>query len=287
MSLLSPTLEAFWAVAQKGTVQEASSILGLTQTGVTQRVKTLEKQLKVSLFKRSRTGMKLTAEGESLLHFVKISLINEGMALSKIQKAAFDYIIELNISGPPSFLRSRVIPNFLLIQSKHPQLKFKLSSETSKEAVASLKKGNCDLAFIKMTDLGREFDFKNIKAEKFKIVVPAKWKNLSLQEVLNKKNYLSTLEKESYLEFYLQKNKIKAVRTKPFIVTNELSLLFDFVEKEQGFCLASEDELQTELKNKKIVVLNQNCFFEVKWVLAWYPRAELGSDLKALINSIQ
>ena len=67
MSLLSPTLEAFWAVVRKGTVQDASHILGITQTGVTQRIRSLEKQLKTTLFTRSRKGMKLTAEGEALL----------------------------------------------------------------------------------------------------------------------------------------------------------------------------------------------------------------------------
>ena len=52
MSLLSPPLEAFWAVVRKGTVQDASYILGITQTGVTQRIRSLEKQLKTTLFTR-------------------------------------------------------------------------------------------------------------------------------------------------------------------------------------------------------------------------------------------
>ncbi|MBY0451706.1 MAG: LysR family transcriptional regulator, partial [Bdellovibrionaceae bacterium] len=60
MSLLSPPLEAFWAITRKGTVQDASKILGITQTGVTQRIRALEKQLKTTLFTRSRKGMKLT-----------------------------------------------------------------------------------------------------------------------------------------------------------------------------------------------------------------------------------
>ncbi|MGZ3690202.1 MAG: LysR family transcriptional regulator, partial [Pseudobdellovibrio sp.] len=92
MSLLSPPLEAFWAVVRKGTVQDASYILGITQTGVTQRIRSLEKQLKTTLFIRSRKGMKLTTEGEALLQFVKGSLEIEGMALSKIQRAAKDSI---------------------------------------------------------------------------------------------------------------------------------------------------------------------------------------------------
>ena len=117
MSLLSPSLEAFWAVYQSGTVQEASRKIGITQTGVTQRIRSLEKQIKASLFIRSRKGMRLTAEGEALRQYVKQCIDIEGMTLSKIQKAARDSIIEVGISGPSSILRSRVIPNLIPLKN--------------------------------------------------------------------------------------------------------------------------------------------------------------------------
>ena len=148
MSLLSPPLEAFWAVVRKGTVQDASYILGITQTGVTQRIRSLEKKLKTTLFTRSRKGMRLTAEGEALLQYVKSSLDIEGMALSKIQRAAKDSVIEVGISGSSSILRSRVIPNLTRLKKEYPLLRFRFDLSDVDSNVDKLKSGVCDFALL-------------------------------------------------------------------------------------------------------------------------------------------
>ena len=66
MSLLSANLQAFVSVARQGTVHGAAAELYLTQTGITQRIRAIEKELKTTLFLRSRKGMTLTQEGEAL-----------------------------------------------------------------------------------------------------------------------------------------------------------------------------------------------------------------------------
>lgn len=53
MSLLSPQLKAFMAIIDAKTVHAAASILNITQTAVTQRLRNLEAQLKTTLFIRS------------------------------------------------------------------------------------------------------------------------------------------------------------------------------------------------------------------------------------------
>ena len=67
MSLLHPQLLAFMAIVERKTVLASAKDLGLTQTGVTQRIKALEAHLNATLFTRSRKGMMLTEEGQSLL----------------------------------------------------------------------------------------------------------------------------------------------------------------------------------------------------------------------------
>jgi DNA-binding transcriptional LysR family regulator len=66
MILLNRNLEAFLGVVDLKTVSSAAKKLHLTQTAVTQRIKALEAELNLSLFLRSKNGMKLTAEGEIL-----------------------------------------------------------------------------------------------------------------------------------------------------------------------------------------------------------------------------
>lgn len=66
LALLNPNLEAFMAVAEYGTVHAGARAIHISQTAMTQRIHTLEQKVKTTLFIRTRQGMHLTSEGESL-----------------------------------------------------------------------------------------------------------------------------------------------------------------------------------------------------------------------------
>src|ERR1700729_3496524 len=95
MSLLGPNLEAFLAVVKTKTVLAAAQEIGLTQTGVTQRIRSLERDLRVTLFSRSRTGMRLTPEGESLLQFCRSAQDLEGLTLSQMKGKGRDHEVSI------------------------------------------------------------------------------------------------------------------------------------------------------------------------------------------------
>ena len=58
MSLLSPQLQAFLAVANCKTVHGAAANIHLTQTAVTQRIRSLERLLKTTLFLSTQSSEK-------------------------------------------------------------------------------------------------------------------------------------------------------------------------------------------------------------------------------------
>ena len=109
MSLLSPQLEAFMAVVKHKTVHAAASQINLTQTAVTQRIKTLESMLHATLFLRSRRGMQITPEGEALLRYCQAAKELEGEALARIQGDDLALEVSLSISAPTSIMRSRIL----------------------------------------------------------------------------------------------------------------------------------------------------------------------------------
>ncbi len=286
MSLLSPPLDAFWAVVRKGTVQDASYILGITQTGVTQRIRSLEKQLKTTLFIRSRKGMKLTAEGEALLQYVKGSLEIEGMALSKIHRAAKDSIIEVGISGPSSILRSRVIPNLIPIKNQFPLLRFRFDLSDIDSNVDKLKSSACDLAILEHHQVTREMDSKVIKAERYGLYGPAAWKKRSLADIIENEAIVdfnsSDLMTYHYLDKYRLKNKARTERH----YANNTDALTSMLVSGLGYSVLSEEFAKPFIKKSELCELASDKFYDFKIALAWYPRTEKPAYLSAIIKAI-
>jgi DNA-binding transcriptional LysR family regulator len=287
MSLLSPPLEAFWAVVRKGTVQDASYILGITQTGVTQRIRSLEKQLKTTLFIRSRKGMKLTNEGEALLQFVKGSLEIEGMALSRIHRAAKDSIIEVGISGPSSILRSRVIPNFISLKNQFPLLRFRFDLSDNENNVDKLKTGSCDFAVLEHHLITREMDSKIIKAERYCLYGPASWKRRLLSDILKGETIVDFSAADQMTFNFLDKYKLKSSVKKERHFANNTDALISMVAGGLGYTVLTEECAQPYIKQGLLAKLGGEHFLEHKLALAWYPRAEKPDYFRAMIAAVK
>ena len=88
MSLSNLGLDAFLQIYREGTVQGAAKSLGLTPTAITQRVRSLEKDLNTTLFLRTKKGMLLTDAGKKLLQFAQAKEVMESDILSKISSEA-------------------------------------------------------------------------------------------------------------------------------------------------------------------------------------------------------
>ncbi|WP_170515014.1 LysR family transcriptional regulator [Ruegeria atlantica] len=77
-------LYAFEMVAKHGNFTSAGEALGLTQSSISQRIKGLEIDLGVVLFKREHRGVSLTHEGLRLLNVVKPAMTQMGYAVGSL-----------------------------------------------------------------------------------------------------------------------------------------------------------------------------------------------------------
>ena len=177
MSLLSPQLQAFYTIANCKTVHGAASLIHITQTAVTQRIRSLEAQLQTTLFIRSRKGMLLTPEGQALLRYCRAAAELEGAALAKIHGSAIQTEILVTISSPSSIMQSRIIQKCMTIRAKFPQLLFYFDVNDEENRHQLLKSGKCDFAVIQPEDCAKEMEFKELKAEKYILVCSKKWEN--------------------------------------------------------------------------------------------------------------
>ena len=146
MKLLNPNLEAFLAIVQRQTVHGAAKDLGITQTAVTQRIRSLEGSLSTTLFSRSRRGMMLTYEGKTLLRYCQIARDLEGEVLADLTGSGEKSTLPICITGPTSIMRSRIIPKSIDVMSQFKGLLLSFNITDVETWIDDLKTGcrtNC------------------------------------------------------------------------------------------------------------------------------------------------
>jgi LysR family transcriptional regulator (chromosome initiation inhibitor) len=286
MSLLGPNLEAFLTITRTKTVQAASKELGITQTGVTQRIRALEAQLDTTLFLRSRRGMGLTPEGEALLRYCQSARDLEGEALARIQSSGTRFEARVQLQGPTSIMRTRVIPQCMGVLTRYPELlvTFKISDhESGSEA---LRSGSAQFALLPPEEVAREMDSKLLKAEEYVLVGAPQWKRRELKEIIQKERIIDFDPEDQTSFSYLKKFKLHShAKSQRHYVNNNESLV-EMFHSGIGYGVLTREFAEPHLKSGRVSLLNSGAVFENRLALAWYPRPRPAEYFQALVDSI-
>jgi DNA-binding transcriptional LysR family regulator len=105
-------LEGFVAVASRGNVTRAARDLGISQPALTARVRTLERELGVTLLTRGSRGVKLTDEGRELLPYAERVVGAAGEATRAISRVRGGGAGVIDIGAAPS-VGTYVLPGVL------------------------------------------------------------------------------------------------------------------------------------------------------------------------------
>lgn len=118
-------LRLFYIVAQEGSVSKAARRLNTSQPALSEHIMNFEHRLKVKLFKRVSTGMKLTPEGEKLLSYAE-EVMKRNEAFSK----EFYGQDTLKIITTPFLGTEWLIDNLADFLKQHPLLAVKIILES-------------------------------------------------------------------------------------------------------------------------------------------------------------
>ena len=136
--------KVFYYVATTLSFSEASRQLFISQSAVSQSIKTLEKKLGHTLFIRSTKKVLLTPEGELLLEHVKPALLmlDEGEAL-----LSGDNMLkgQLRIGASDTICRYFLIEYFRRFHQSYPDVRIKVTNSTSIGCIELLEKGQVNL----------------------------------------------------------------------------------------------------------------------------------------------
>ena len=136
--------KVFYYVATSLSFSEASKQLYISQSAVSQSIKTLEKRLNQNLFIRSTKKVRLTPEGEILLRHIEpaINLIQRGE--NQILEANTLGGGQLRIGASDTICRYFLVPYLNKFHKAYPNVHIKVTNQTSPGCVDLLENGQVD-----------------------------------------------------------------------------------------------------------------------------------------------
>lgn len=153
--------KVFYYVAKTLSFSEASKELYISQSAVSQSIKTLEKRLEQTLFVRSTKKVKMTKEGELLFKHIEpaINLIRRGE--NQIFEGHTLNGGQLRIGASDTICRYYLVPFFKAFHNRFPNVHIKIVNATSLSCIDLLETNQVDL-IIANTPNTRLNNFENL-----------------------------------------------------------------------------------------------------------------------------
>lgn len=288
MMLLKPSLQAFLMVSECPTLSAAAVKMGLTQTAVTQRIKSLEGELGVTLFLRSRKGMALTSEGEALYRHCQDVKGMEGQLLSTLKASGSESEINFVITGPSSLIGGRFVPQCRQVLEKWPKLNVSFLIDSNANRLAQLKRGSADLAVVLKHEVTNELDSKLLKPFEFVLVATAEWQNRKLKDILETERLFSYRESDQTgIEYLRQAGLLDQLKRRRLFVNDNQALL-SLVTQGLGFAALPRELADPLLASGDLILIHKaGKPLKTEIALAWYPRREMPDYFREIIKSLK
>ncbi len=263
--------KVFYHVASTLNFSEASKQLFISQSAVSQSIKTLERKLDQTLFIRSTKKVQLTPEGEILMRHIEpaMNLIQKGEA--QLLEAASTGG-QIRIGASDTICRYFLIPYLERFHKTFPNAHIKVINQTSVKCTELLKNGLVDLIVVNYPNNYLGNTSSVIRIKRFRDVFVAsdtyselKGKKLSFRELL--KYPILMLDKNSttneFLHRLFQQHQLDLV---PEIELTSNDLLIDLARIGLGiafipdYCISDKTEgiyvLETkeELPERELVI---------------------------------
>jgi len=120
------TLKAFEAAARHENFTHAAEELCVTQGAVSQRVKALESELGIQLFKRERQRLVITIAGREYLNVVRTALDHIAAGTERLLKHQHSGV--LTVSTSPDFAAKWLVPRLSRFTEAHTEIDLRISA---------------------------------------------------------------------------------------------------------------------------------------------------------------
>lgn len=147
--LLLAQVEGFVEVARLGNVGRAAEALFVSQPALTARLKSVEAELGVALFVRTRRGMRLTDAGRAFLPFAERALASLGEGRKLLADLKRGRSGELLLGAAPA-ISTYVLPSILRrFHAAHPAVRLSVRTGHSEEVLAMVLRDEVQLGLVR------------------------------------------------------------------------------------------------------------------------------------------
>ncbi len=191
-------LRYFVTVAEELNVSRASARLHISQPAVSRQLRDLEEELRVELFFREKSGLKLTPAGETFLAHARDLLRRSGDAVKQMETFTTRAKQTLTIGYIAPALAGILTPALRGFSEDYPEVEVTLREMSPAEQLKALRERRIDLALIgnPCPEVEREFAVTVLTRIPLQAVLPD---NHLL--ALRKRIALSELEGENFIGF--------------------------------------------------------------------------------------
>lgn len=167
--------EIFNKIAELNSFTKAGEVLGLTQSAISHAISSLEKEYGFSLVHRSKNGIKLTTEGETMVAAMRVVLQAEEMLKQEASNIVGVTKGTVKI-GTFSSISSKWMPNIIQIMDQQfPGIKVELKEGDYFEIEQWLMNGEIDCGFLNRTQ-STQFRFNPLIRDQLLCIVSSKSK---------------------------------------------------------------------------------------------------------------
>lgn len=251
----------FFEVAKNRSFSAAAKKLYITQSAVSQAIRQLEEALEVPLFCRSVRGVTLTGEGEILFEHVSSAMGILATGEERLEKIRNLLSGDLKIAVGDTISKHLLLAPLEKYHTAYPDIKLQIFNRTSREAVAMLRSGRAELAFVNLP-LDVEEDIKTVLYQDAQdiFVCGKKYAHLAAEPLTFAhlaQQPLILLERTANSRTYVQQFiQSQGVAIQPEIELGSHDLLLEFAAINLGIACVIENFAQSFLSSGQLVQIH-------------------------------
>ena len=266
-------LRTFVVVAGRRSFTVAADELFLTQSAVSQQIRSLETELGVSLFVRSRTTTELTAAGRSLLQRAEqiLAIASDMKAQFGNAEAASGTLRVTAATGASSYLYVRLYERFA---RAHPDVELDIATGLGPAAVTRVENGDADVVFVQFPVVSDTLDFDVLGESEIVVVAKEQHTPAGVRHA----RFLVWDGSRELQRFLDGKRDVRIAAR-----TNDLSLMKRFIDLGLGLALVPEWSVREELESGALHVV-ETSFPPIRQRFGiGYRRGERGAAVDAFL----